>query len=102
MPQRSKSRGEVAMRRRARGGGPGARALGSGHAPYGTALARLAHADSIDGEKDGAGVHSGIFPPQPPVSTLYKKGEAPTHTHTTHTTLHTSSRELPTPSPPLL
>jgi hypothetical protein len=59
-------------------------------APHGTALARLARADNIDGEEDGAGVHLGIFPLQPPISTLYKKGRLPlTHTHNTHNTYHT-------------
>jgi hypothetical protein len=75
---------------------------GCGRAPRGTSLARLARANSIDGEEDGAGVHSGIFPPQPPVSTLYKKGEAHTTQHTQHIPHSTSSRELLTPSPPLL
>jgi hypothetical protein len=80
-----------------KGGWPRRAHLGRGSTPCGAALAHLAHADSIDGEEDGAGVHSGIFPLQPPVPTLYKKEATPpnTHTHTTtHTTLHTSSREL--------
>jgi hypothetical protein len=71
-----------------RGAGPGAHAQGTAAPPRGTALAHLARTDSIDGEEDGAGVRSGIFPLQPPISTLYKKGEAPPNTHNTYHTPH--------------
>jgi hypothetical protein len=69
--------------------------LGRDRVPRGTAMARLARADSIDQEEDSAGVCSGIFPPQLPVSTLYKKGEAPPYTHNTyHTPLAQESSSL--------
>jgi hypothetical protein len=82
------------------GGWPRHARLRHGRAPCGADLAHLTRANSIDGEEDGAGVRSGIFPAQPPISTLYKEGESPSLTHTTHNTtpLLTSSRELLTPS----